>query len=302
MSRRAVGVDIGGTKIAVGAVDEGERGLVAREETPTRPEQGFEQGVATILAAIDRVLGEAGWRAEDLGGIGIGCAGPLDITRGTVENDYTLPGWGGRDIVTPLRQRYGVSVWLENDGDAAVVGEAHSGAARGCDDVVMLTFGTGIGGGVLLAGEIHRGHGGQHPELGHIPVEVDGPACYCGRRGCFESVASGTALGASGLGSAREVFAARTAGDPAATAVVDRALRGAATAAWTLAHTFVPERIVLGGGLIEEHFEIFSSAMQQALVPATQLRPGLAIVRAHHGAAAGLIGAARIAIARPVAH
>lgn len=294
---RAIGVDIGGTKIAVGAVD-GIGSILTRAEAPTRPQAGFEAGLGVIATAVDSVLREAGWSAAEVDGIGIGCPGPLDPARGTIENDYTLPGWGGHNVVEPLRERYGRPVWLENDGDAAVMGEAFAGAARGCTEVVMLTFGTGIGAGILAGGDVYRGLLGQHPELGHIPVEPGGPQCYCGGRGCFESFASGTAIGAAGSGSARDVFAARARGDAAATAVIDGAIRASAVAAWTIVHTFLPERIVLGGGLMEDHFDLFADAMARAIAGATQVPPGVTVVRAERGAAAGIVGAARIAVVR----
>jgi glucokinase len=297
LSARAIGVDIGGTKIAVGAVD-ADGAIVAQTSVPTRPERGFERGLEAIAGAIESTLAQAGWSASDLAGIGIGCAGPLDPARGTIENRFTLPGWKGSDVVSPLRERFGVPAWLENDADAAAVGEAFAGAARGCANVVMLTFGTGIGAGILVAGEIYRGHAGEHPEMGHVPALEDGPPCYCGRGGCLESVASGTAIGSAGLGTAREVFAARTRGDAAAGWVVDRALRATGIATWAILHSFLPERVVLGGGLMDEHFELFAGPVRDAIAAAALVPRGVSVARAERGTAAGLVGAARIAMQR----
>lgn len=297
MSLRAIGVDIGGTKIAVGAVAEN-GAIAALTTTPTLPEQGFERGRDAIASAVDTVLAAAAWSVLDVCGIGIGCAGPLDPARGTIENRFTLPGWTGRDIVTPLRERFGVPAWLENDADAAVVGEAAFGAARGCANVVMLTFGTGIGAGILVGGRIHRGHAGGHPEMGHVPALEDGAICYCGRRGCLESVASGTAIGEAGKASAPAVFAAHAAGDPSAKRVVERALRATGIAAWTILHSFLPQRIVLGGGLMDEHYETFAEPVRRAIEAATLVPPGVTVERAQRGSAAGMLGAARIAMER----
>ena len=190
---------------------------------------------------------------------------------------------------------------LENDADAAVLGECWVGAGRGFDPVVMLTFGTGVGGAALFGGRLHRGVGGEHPELGHLAVAPDGPVCYCGIRGCLESLASGTALGeagrAQGWSEAREVFAAARAGNPAATALVERARQAAATAAWTLFHTLLPERLVLGGGMVDTEFDLFAEAMRVRLAPATQFtRSAVEVVRAVLGNDAGLVGAARLAL------
>ena len=297
MSAGAIGVDIGGTKIAVGAVD-AEGAIVAQTSVPTWPERGFERGLEATLGAIESTLASAGWPARGLAGIGIGCAGPLDPARGTIENQFTLPGWKGRDVVTPIRERFAVPAWLENDADAAAVGEAFAGAARGCSNVVMLTFGTGIGAGILVGGAIHRGQAGDHPEMGHVPALEDGPPCYCGRSGCLESVASGTAIGSAGLGSARDVFAARARGDVAAARVIDRALRATGIVAWTILHSFLPERIVLGGGLMDEHYELFAEPVRQAIASARLVPHGASVVRAERGGAAGMVGAARIAMQR----
>ncbi len=271
---KAIGIDIGGTKIAVGAVD-GKGAVLARAEFPTESTTGFDHAMKRIVSAIDQIATQVGWRREELCGIGIGCAGPVNPKRGTIHNPYTLPGWDGCDIVTPLNKAFGVPVYLENDADAAVLGEALAGAARECGDVVMLTFGTGIGTGILVHGRIHRGVQDEHPEMGHIPVESDGSNCYCGRNGCFESIASGTAITEAGRANnfrdSQHVFEAAGQGDPAAQKIVSRAARATATAAWTILHTFLPERIILGGGIIDDHFELFAAPIHEAIAAATMV-------------------------------
>lgn len=299
---RAVGIDIGGTKMAVAAVD-GAGILRARVTLPTEAERGFERAVARLAGAIEAVCAEAGWDSRRLRGIGIGCAGPVDPARGLINNPYTLAGWDRCDIVTPLRARFGVPVRLENDADAAAVGECFVGAGRGFDPVVMLTLGTGVGGAAIVRGEIYRGAGGEHPELGHLLVAGEGPDCYCGARGCLESLASGTAIAAAGraLGFAdtRAVFAAARAGQAAARALLDRVLAACAAAAWTLFHTLLPQRLILGGGIAEEHFELLAEAMNARVARATQFTPaGVRIVRAELGNTAGVVGAAALLLGR----
>ncbi|MCX7827303.1 MAG: ROK family protein, partial [Verrucomicrobiae bacterium] len=137
-NQRAIGIDIGGTKTAVGAVD-GAGALAARATFATEAGRGFPRFVERATTAINQVLNEAGWSRANLCGIGIGCPGPVDPKRGLINNPYTLEGWDRCDIVTPLRERFGVPVCLENDADSAVTGEAFVGAARGCDRVVLLT-------------------------------------------------------------------------------------------------------------------------------------------------------------------
>jgi glucokinase len=301
-SRRAVGIDIGGTKMAVAAVEAGGR-IAARTAIPTEPGKGFPRAVDRLSESIRQVLAQAGWQARDLAGIGIGCAGPLDPPRGLIRNIYTLADWMDCDIVSPLRERFGVPAWLENDADMAAVGECAAGAGRGADPVVMLTFGTGVGGAAIVGGEIYRGVRGEHPELGHVPALPDGPACYCGRAGCLEAVASGTAIGqagqAAGFADARAVFAASKAGDAAARRIVDRALQGTVAAAWSFFHTFLPQRLILGGGVMDEHFDLFAAALRQALAAVTMPPRGtVEVVRAALGNDAGIVGAAAVAMAR----
>lgn len=276
---KAVGIDIGGTKIAVATVSA--TGEVVREATiPTESDRGFASGIARITETITRVLGESGWSARELAGIGIGCAGPVDPVRGTILNPYTLPGWMNADIVTPLREAFGCAVVLENDADMALLGECRAGAGRGFDPVVMLTFGTGIGGAALVKGALLRGVAGEHPELGHVSVDPRGPRCYCGTNGCFESLASGTALGT------RENL--------------PEAVSAMRTATWTIVHALLPERIVLGGGVMEGHYDAFAAAASEAIARASLLPPGrVTVARAQLGNRAGLAGAASAVVNRP---
>lgn len=292
----AIGVDIGGTKMAVAAVDR--QGTILSQTTlPTEASLGFDRAVGRLIEAIRTVATEAGGSPDHLHGIGIGCAGPVDPAHGLINNPYTLTGWDRCDIVSPLHTRFGVPVWLENDADAALLGECFAGAGRGLDPVVLLTFGTGIGGAAMVRGALYRGANGEHPELGHIPVLPDGPVCYCGHRGCFESLASGTALADAGREhgweDARAVFAAAEGGTAAAQAIVDRALKAAALAAWTFFHTFLPQRLLLGGGMMVAHYDRFAAAMNRRLAPATQFtRSAVSIARAQLGNDAGVVGAA----------
>lgn len=294
----AAGVDIGGTKIAVGLVDRA-GAIVAQTSMPTEAALGFERGVRRIVSAIDTLLSQVGHTRAALAGVGIGCAGPVHPGRGTIDNPHTLPTWDGVDIVTPLHLEFALPAVLENDADAAAVGEAYFGAGVGKRNVVMLTYGTGIGGGAVFAGKIYRGALDTHPELGHVPCEPDGPECYCGIRGCFESIASGTAISlagaAAGLGDARGVFAAFATGDAKAKAIVDRALRATFTAVWSIQHTLLPERIILGGGIIDDHFELFAEAVRRAIDTAVlNPRGATDVVRATLGNAAGIVGAAQL--------
>jgi glucokinase len=300
---RAVGIDIGGTKIAIASVNGA--GEVLREATiPTDSRQGFASGVARITETVARVIADTGWAASDLDGVGIGCAGPVDPVRGTIHNPHTLPGWMDGDIVSPLREAFGCPVVLENDADMALLGECRTGAGRGFDPVVMLTFGTGIGGAAVLGGGLLRGVAGEHPELGHVPVDPGGPRCYCGTSGCFESLASGTALTAAaravGRSDGAELLQRARAGDEAAQRIRGGALAATAAATWTILHTLLPERLVLGGGMMDAHYDTFAEAVRGAiaratLIPATRI----SVARAELGGRAGVVGAAGAAMAAP---
>ena len=297
---RAVGIDIGGTKIAVATVSAAD-GIVREATIPTDSELGIASGVSRIAETLRRLLDQSGWSARDLRGIGIGCAGPVDRQRGTILNPHTLPGWEDGDIVSPLREAFGCPVRLENDADMALLGECHAGAGRGFDPVVMLTIGTGIGGAALVGGQILRGAAGEHPEMGHVPVDPRGPRCYCGENGCFESLASGSALAAAaaahGLGDARQLFARAREREPAAEGILRDALSAMARATWTIAHTLLPERLILGGGLMDEHYDTFAAAAADAIAQAVLVpRKRMSVARASLGNRAGILGAARAAM------
>jgi glucokinase len=297
---QALGIDIGGTKTAVGVVDREGR-VLSQRVFPTEAELGFDRAVERIANSARELAVSAGIPLENLAGIGIGCAGPVDPRRGEIHNPFTLAGWDRCNIVAPLGAALGLPVWLENDADAAAIGEWYYGAGQGADSLVMLTFGTGVGGAVLTRNRIHRGVSGDHPEIGHLVVAADGPECYCGRRGCLESFASGSAIGrageASGLPDAAAVFAAADQGDPSAGRILSQVSQALDAAIWTLLHTFLPERIVLGGGLVEAREEFFLSTARAALSRATQIpRDRISIAPARLGNRAGLVGAARRAM------
>ena len=298
MSRFALGVDIGGTKIAVGAVD-ADGAVHARRTIATDAEAGFDAGIARLTRAIDETLAEARAEAAALAGIGLGCPGPFDEASGRIDNFYTLPGWEGNDIVTPLADRFGTPVRLINDADAALLGEALAGAACGARVALMLTIGTGLGGAVLIDGVILRGAANEHPEIGHLIVDPTGPECYCGSRGCLEALAAGPALARAGAefgyADAEAVFAAAEAGAAPAQAIVSRSADAMETAVWSLIHSFLPEVILIGGGIGERHFALYREAAERAIARAVLAPAGaIRVVKAALGNDAGMVGAAAL--------
>jgi glucokinase len=295
-----LGVDIGGTKIAVAAVSlRGE--IIARTELEARAAEGAPCVIARLIHALHSIE-----QNKELLGIGIGCTGPVDPRTGHVMNPYTLPTWDDVDIVSPLAEEFHGFVVLENDCDAAALGEFWQGAAQGSENAIYITVGTGIGAGLILNGKLYRGVGMVSGEFGHTTIDYAGLACYCGSRGCLEMYASGPAIakayqsrtGVAG-GSARDVIQAARRGDADAGAVIEQAAYYLGVGLANLISLLAPDVIVLGGGVME-HFELFEPTIRDtiaknvALVPWQQVK----ITRAALGANAGVIGAAKAFLER----
>jgi glucokinase len=298
-------VDIGGTKIAVGMVDDSGR-LLARLENPSNPQQGPEYGLANICEMLRKTAALAG---SPLRGIGIGCTGPVNPFSGVLEQNEFLPGWEGLNLVEELSRTFGVSSAMENDADAAALGEFAWGAGRddsrspGLIDVkrfIYITISTGIGGGLVLDGQLYRGADGAHPEVGHHVIDPSGPACFCGAHGCWESLASGPALARrGGMKSAQEVCAAALQGNPSALAAVEREGYYLGLGLANLITMFVPEIIALGGGVMQSHalfWDTINATIRTScgLVPFEKTR----LIPAMLGKDAGLYGAAQAWIKR----
>jgi len=187
-----VGVDIGGTKIAV-AVGEQGGGIRARRRRLTDPSGSPADDLARIAEDVRAALAEAGLSPADVRAVGVTAPGPLDAERGVVLLPPNLPGWRDVPIVARLRDALGVPVFLENDANAAALAEWHFGAGRGLRHLVYLTMSTGVGGGLILDGRLYRGVLGSAGEIGHMPVEWEGEPCPCGQRGCLEAYTGGAA-------------------------------------------------------------------------------------------------------------
>jgi len=296
-------VDIGGTKIAVGVVDEGGR-VLAREECPTDPEKGLADGLRRITDMLHHTAAQAG---GSLQGVGIGCTGPVSPLLGIIGNNEFLPGWEGVSLVAALEQALGVPVAIENDADAAALGEWAWGAGLGTSTFLLVTVGTGIGVGVIVDGKLYRGVGGAHPEIGHHVIDPAGPSCFCGAHGCWESLACGRAMERWAQAnhpdgrqlSGRELCRLAEQGDPHAQAAVQRTAHYLGLGLANLVTLFAPEMIALGGGLLQSH-GLFLPAMRETvrancgLVPHARVQ----IVPASLGADTGLAGAARVWISR----
>jgi len=293
--RWGLGLDLGGTKI-LGVAVSADGAVLAEERVDTPAHGGDHLGA---LAALIRRLGE---QVEgEPRAIGLGAPGPLDVRTGIV---YSMPNLtDARDwpLGPELEARIGRRVVLENDANAALLGELAQGAARGQTEALMLTLGTGVGGGLLVAGQVVHGVGGLAAELGHIRVEdQEARPCACGAVGCLETVASGRSVGdlaqAAGLGAdARALLAL-----PSETAapVLARAGRGLGRAIAMLVNTLNPGVCVIGGGFGEAAFArllpFIQAELEGSIFPRAQT--ALNIVPAELGERAGALGAAWLAL------
>lgn len=309
MTRAAIGVDLGGTIVRAGALD-ADGHLLAVREIPIEAARGAETGLRSIQALIDLVLAESG--ADSLAGIGIGSTGPVDPIRGTIHNPYTLPTWENVPITGWMQAAFHVPVTLENDADVAALGEYWRGAGRSVQRLFAVTVGTGVGTALVQDGQIYRGLHGLHPETGHLLLDPSGPPCYCGAHGCWESFCAGPSIvrdvlerdlstsslphmagGDLGRIDARMVAEAARAGDPAALHAITKAARYFGLGIVNVIIAFLPEMIVLSGGLMKSS-DLFLPAAQQAIqahsvmVPAAEVR----LLPAQLGYHAGIYGAA----------
>lgn len=253
-------VDIGGTKIAAGAVD-GRGRVLARRLMPTAPRDGFDAVMERIIDMLTGIREETG---ADFRGIGIGCTGPVDPVTGVIGDVEFLPGWQGCNPVERLGQTLGLDAAMENDADAAVLAEAEWGSGRGKHSIVCVTVGTGIGAGVVLNGSLYRGAGGVHPELGHHVIDCNGPRCFCGARGCWEVLARGPAMAermrqavpanhSSGVPlTGKLVCEMARSGDETAKAEIEREGLYLGIGVANLVTLFTPQVIALGGSVMND--------------------------------------------------
>jgi glucokinase len=307
----AIGVDLGGTKMLVGVVDS-ERNVVYRA---TAPSMGL--GQDELIATLERELEAAVDARPEVAGVGLGIPSTIDRERGlaVATVNLELADVPIRDLIARHIDR---PVILDNDVNGAILAEHRFGAAQGAENAVMLTIGTGIGGGLVIGGEVYRGSTGAAAELGHVVVDADGPPCQgnCPNRGCVEVMASGTAIAREGLLAAerapdsplgravangvtldgKEVTDAAREGDPLAVGVVETAGRWLGVALASLANIFGPDVIVLGGGVMQAGDLLAEPARRELASRALAPMNRTPVVAAALGQDAGMIGAATMAM------
>jgi glucokinase len=295
-------IDIGGTKIAVGMIDENGR-VLSRVECPTDVER-YPQALADIEKMLHKAAQEAG---VTLTGIGIGSTGPVDPRTGEVGAKNFLSGWEGSNPVRDLTKLFNVPVAMENDADAAALAEAGWGAGKNKSRLVYVTFGTGIGCGVILDGQLYRGADYSHPEIGHCLIDASGPACPCGFHGCWESLAAGPAMTAwvesqappdyphRANISAKRICELAREGDALALKAVARETYYLGLGLANLVTLFVPDVIVLSGSVMKSA-DLFLDGIREIIRRSCGFVPHQKtdLVLASLGDNTNLIGAARV--------
>ena len=316
MAELIIGVDVGGTNTRLGLVEMTGRRAGNLLVIPTEVEGGAEQAVSRIASSVKSLL-DAAQREHDAVGIGLACPGPLDQECGVLLNPPNLKGWENFPIVRAVVEATGIdNVCLENDANAAALGEYWRGSGKGTKCVLMLTLGTGIGGGIVLDGRLWAGPGGIGGELGHLTIDRDGPKCGCGNHGCLEALASAAAIerrAREAAASAKDSLLATAAepltpkvvhelalkGDKTARAILEETARFIGIAVAGLVNIFNPDVVVLGGG-ISAAFDIIEPVINDEIKRRSfgKAAERVKVLRSALGDAAGVVGAAAVLLQR----
>ena len=279
------GIDLGGTQLRV-ALARSDGRLVASVKTRTHLLATPQDMVDWAAAEIDRHRGR-----EKVRSITIAAPGPIDVKRGVLVNPPNLP-WQNVPLAAMMSRATGAKVELANDADMAGLGEFHHGAGRGTRNMVYITWSTGVGGGLIIDGKLHRGGHGTAGEIGHMIIDPNGPLDNCGQRGCLEAFVSGTALERETGKPASELFALAACGDQHARAVVEKAARYMGIALISLTNALDPEMFVIGGG-VSQSWALVQPTMLATLRSSPFIKPARrpSLRRARLGDRAGQVGA-----------
>ena len=291
-------IDIGGTAVKMGLVDH-EGAIHARHEASVCFDHYQTPILTTVIREAQAFLARESAQIE---GIGVSATGQVDDRAGAViGTNGKIPHYEGAQIKRDMEAAFGVPVFALNDANAAALGECFAGRAKGVQNVLMVTLGTGVGGGIVLGGRIFGGTRGIAGELGHFTLYQDGPRCPCGKRGCFESYAATTALvrrAKEATGEAdmngRIVFSRAADGDQAMLAVLSAWIDDIAAGISGLVHIFNPQMVLIGGGVSAQEALLIAPLRERVLRSVMpRFAEGLQLEAATLGNDAGMIGAAR---------
>ena len=305
-----LGVDIGGTAAKLGLVDEEGRIISSVNEYPVKFDDYETPIIETVVKSVRHFMDENNKNFAEIAGIGVSATGGINTKLGIVEGSAGhIKNWEGTNIRSRLESEFGVKTAVLNDANAAALGEMWKGAAIGKENVVVMTIGTGVGGGIIVDSKILLGRKGFAGEIGHIPVNVDGEDCSCGNKGCIEHYGSTSALVRNvkeavisgeikGIEAddvdGRWIFKEAAAGNEMVMKYVDEWINYISAALVGLVHTFNPEMIILGGGVSGQK-ELFVDKVRERVLSHVMpnFAEGLVLEAAELGNDAGIIGAVR---------
>jgi len=314
---KILGIDLGGTKILT-AVANTQGVMLSRDHSITPAKEGQDVVVKSILESVGRALDQAHIAAADLTAIGLGAPGLSNPETGILFTSPNLPGWKDVPLRDIIAKELGKEAFLINDANAAAVGELYFGAGRGARNFIYITVSTGIGGGIIIDGKIYTGPTGTAGELGHMVIDDEGPQCNCGNKGCWETLASGTALSREARHRIKEgaatsilkyaggniekinaeaIHEAAQTGDKLANELIARTAYYLGVGLANLVNIFNPEVIIIGGGLSNIGDMLLKPAFEEAGRRAfRQSYQAVRFARAELGRNSGVLGAAAYAL------
>jgi glucokinase len=311
-----LGVDLGGSNLTAAAISSS-GAILHLAKTTTDSHHGVENTIGKIVTVVRQVQSKIP-RDVRVKSIGFGVPGVIDCCRGVVRYSPNLPGWKNVPLAGKLRTALKTDIWIDNDANVAALGEQWLGAGKNHQHVVMYTLGTGVGGGIIINGELTHGSCDGAGELGHMTILPDGPRCGCGNRGCVEALSSGTAIAREGRAlvrtrpgsrlarlcggkpaavTAKRVFEAARDGDSGARAIIQQAGRYLGIAVANITNLLNPELVIIGGGVSlagEEFLQYVRREYRRRVL--SDLGKCSRVVNAKLGDRAGVFGAARLAM------
>ena len=315
-----IGIDVGGMSIKGGIVDSDNGKILVQHAIPTTAKYTKDYSISEDIAkVIDYILNEANMKIDDIVGIGIGQPGSIDSERGVIRysNNIALENV---PVVDELKKKFNLPIYISNDANCAALGEYVFGAGRGYRDIVFITLGTGVGSGIIIDGKLFEGRSGAGAEAGHMVIVTNGNKCNCGRRGCWETYASATALikqtaaamelpenkdslmheiaKEEGKVSGKTAFVAAKKGDKGGQAVVDQYIKYIGEGLVNMANIFRPDAILIGGGISKEK-EYLTKPLQEMMDTVTyggKFNPRVIVKTASLQNDAGILGAAALVL------